>query len=64
MTGLSVGADGYVVEPFGPREPVARVMAMLRPPAQRRKPEADGPAGSGERAASVRIGAVSAYSEP
>ncbi len=32
VIGLSVGADDYVVKPFGPRELVARVKAMLRRP--------------------------------
>ncbi|AUM16540.1 MULTISPECIES: response regulator transcription factor [Rhodococcus] len=32
VIGLSVGADDYVVKPFGPRELVARVRAMLRRP--------------------------------
>lgn len=32
VVGLSVGADDYVVKPFGPRELVARVKAMLRRP--------------------------------
>ncbi|MDX5961886.1 response regulator transcription factor [Rhodococcus opacus] len=32
VVGLSVGADDYVVKPFGPRELVARIKAMLRRP--------------------------------
>ncbi|MDN5757966.1 MAG: response regulator transcription factor [Tomitella sp.] len=32
VVGLSVGADDYVVKPFGPRELVARVKALLRRP--------------------------------
>jgi len=30
IVGLSVGADGYVMKPFSPRELVARVKAVLR----------------------------------
>ncbi len=30
VTGLSLGADDYVVKPFSPRELVARVKAILR----------------------------------
>jgi DNA-binding response OmpR family regulator len=41
VTGLSLGADDYVVKPFSPRELVARVKAILR----RTRP---GPAASGE----------------
>lgn len=40
VIGLSVGADDYVVKPFGPRELVARVKAMLRRP--RTGPVAEG----------------------
>lgn len=32
VVGLSVGADDYVVKPFGPRELVARAKALLRRP--------------------------------
>lgn len=32
VIGLSVGADDYVVKPFGPRELVARAKALLRRP--------------------------------
>ena len=32
VTGLAAGADDYVVKPFGPRELVARVKALLRRP--------------------------------
>lgn len=32
VVGLSVGADDYVVKPFGPRELVARAKAMMRRP--------------------------------
>jgi len=40
VIGLGMGADDYVVKPFGPRELVARVKAMLR---RKRVPEAGSP---------------------
>lgn len=40
VSGLTLGADDYVVKPFSPRELVARVRAVLRRTrAQRRKPQ-------------------------
>jgi len=42
VTGLSLGADDYVVKPFSPRELVARVKAILRrvrPPLEHRHQE-------------------------
>lgn len=41
VTGLTLGADDYVVKPFSPRELVARVKAVLR----RTAPQVAGPAG-------------------
>src|SRR5664279_6203361 len=32
IVGLSVGADGYLVKPFSPRQLIARITAMLRRP--------------------------------
>lgn len=39
VTGLSVGADDYVVKPFSPRELSARVQALLRRPRRDQDPE-------------------------
>ncbi len=39
VTGLSIGADDYVVKPFSPRELVARVKAILRRSRPRPAPE-------------------------
>ena len=30
VLGLGIGADDYMTKPFGPREPVARIRAVLR----------------------------------
>jgi DNA-binding response OmpR family regulator len=46
LIGLAVGADGYMAKPFSPREPVARVQAMLRFP--RTAPAAAEPAAAVE----------------
>lgn len=39
VSGLTLGADDYVVKPFSPRELVARVKAVLRRTSADRKPE-------------------------
>ena len=44
VLGLTVGADDYVTKPFGPRELVARIRAMLRRPRVATTVAADVPA--------------------
>ena len=48
VVGLEVGADDYLAKPFGPRELLARVRAVLRRGRQwpRRNPPASGRSGS------------------
>ena len=45
LLGLEIGADDYVLKPFGPRELVARVNALLR--RQARPARVAGSLGSG-----------------
>lgn len=42
LVGLAVGADGYMVKPFSPRELTARVQTMLRRARPAPPPESDG----------------------
>src|SRR5438309_782406 len=49
IAGLEVGADDYLTKPFNPREPVARVRAILRRSAGKTKPAA-GAVPAGHRA--------------
>ena len=47
VIGLELGADDYLVKPFGFRELVARIRAVTRRSRKRRSTPADGAAASG-----------------
>ncbi len=53
VVGLELGADDYVVKPFGPRELVARLRALLRRTAEAQMLR--GQATTGERSTSLRL---------
>lgn len=53
VVGLELGADDYVVKPFGPRELVARLRALLRRTAEAQMLR--GQAATGDRSAVLQI---------